>query len=68
MLLDLLIGLSYRRTVLRADFGLVRVSGKNPKQRPSRSPDTNPEYPRAALCCLVKKQFPKATFILYFSS
>jgi hypothetical protein len=25
---------------IRADFGLVRVSGKNPKQRPSRSPDT----------------------------
>jgi hypothetical protein len=36
----------------RADFGLVRVSGKNPKQRPSRSLDTNLEYPRAALGCL----------------
>jgi hypothetical protein len=34
---------------IRANFGLVRVSGKNPKQRPSHSPDTNPEYPRAAL-------------------
>jgi hypothetical protein len=53
---------------IRADFGLVRVSGKNPKQRPSHSPDTNPEYPRAALdgCLEEKKQFPDAKFILYF--
>jgi hypothetical protein len=52
---------------IRADFGLVRVSGKNPKQRPSHSPDTNPEYPRAALDgCFEKKQFPDAKFILYF--
>jgi hypothetical protein len=50
---------------IRADFGLVRVSGKNPNQRPSRSPDTNPEYPRAALGCLERKK-PDAKFILYF--
>jgi hypothetical protein len=46
------------RQRIRADFGLVHASGGNPKQRPSRSPDTNPEYPRAALCCLVKNNSP----------
>jgi hypothetical protein len=53
---------------IRANFGLVRVSGKNPKQRPSRSPDTNPEYPRAALGCLEKNSRPTQTLIYIFNS
>jgi hypothetical protein len=51
---------------IRADFGLVRVSGKNPNQRPSRSPDTNPEYPRAALGCLEKN--PTQSLFYIFNS
>jgi hypothetical protein len=52
---------------IRADFGLVRVSGKNPKQRPSHSPDTNPEYPRAALDgCLGRKKIPRRKVYFIF--
>jgi hypothetical protein len=51
--------LPLRGRIRWADFGLVRVSGKNPKQRLSRSLDTNPEYPRAALGCLEKKTIPQ---------
>jgi hypothetical protein len=47
--------------ITRTDPGWFRIGpriGENPKQRPSRSPDTNPEYPRTALCCLVKNNSP----------